>query len=646
MLPKLFCEIDKTADIQIRKFAEDTDVSALGAFEYGTVVDFELAVSRCMGMTTPVLRICRDGQPSKDIPMNFKGSDNVSDMYCLCIDTKELCGEAECGLFYYEFVLVRGANTVYTDAYNNVDFRLSEKEGVKFRLLVYEKGFKTPDSFKGVMYQIFPDRFFRGESEEAKSVPVREDAILNKDWENGIPQFALKVGDPLKNNMFFGGTLWGIAEKLDYLCELGVSIIYLCPIFEAYSNHKYDTGNYLKVDDMFGGDDALKNLIDKAKEKGISIVLDGVFNHTGDDSIYFNKYRRYGDGGAYNDPDSPYVKWYNFKNHPDEYESWWGIEILPRLDHSNDNCRKFFTGEGGVIQKYIDMGIGGWRLDVADELCDEFLDELRDRAKSASNGEAVIIGEVWENAAEKSAYGKRRRYFQGRQLDSVMNYPLRSAIIDFCVFGDAEILYNTLTEIYSSYPVHVSNKLMNIIGTHDTERILTVLGRDMGDEDRSMAELSVAKLSPKQRKKGVELLKIAAGLQYTVYGVPSLYYGDEIGLEGYRDPFCRMPFPWHELDDAQRAEILDFYKALGRIRRTEPALDDGLFCIIGRSEDFICFFREKQDSKLLIAANRGGEKSIDIPDGCYYIDLISNKEYTGNVTVPGDTIAIFKEVQQ
>ena len=643
MLPKLFSQIDEYADVNIRKFEGARDVSNMGAFCCGTVVDIEVSISRILGITTPVLRICRDGERDADIPMIFKGSDAVSDIYCLSIDTQALCGEKGCGLFYYEIVFVRGDKTVYTDTQNNLDFTLSEKQGKRFRLLVYEKDYQTPDSFgHGVMYQIFTDRFFKGESQQAKNLPIRKDAIINEDWENGIPQFAAHIGDPLKNNMFFGGNLWGVAEKLDYLSELGVSVIYLCPVFEAYSNHKYDTGDYMKIDEMFGGEAALGNLIDKAKDKGISIILDGVFNHTGDDSLYFNRRRRYGDGGAYNDKSSKYFDWYNFKDHPYEYESWWGIDILPRLNHSNESCRKFFTGEGGVLQKYTEMGIGGWRLDVADELCDEFLDELRERVKKCSDGQAVIIGEVWENAAEKSAYGQRRRYFQGRQLDSVMNYPLRSSIIDFCTYGDAETLYNTLVEIYSSYPRQVSDKLMNIIGTHDTERILTVLGRDMGDEDRSMQDLSRARLSKIQLKRGIKLLKIAAALQYTVYGIPSLYYGDEVGLEGYRDPFCRMPFPWHELDNSTRTEILDFYKKLGSIRRNEQALDGGDFCILDHSESSICFMRNKGNSKLIVVANRGEDYQLNIPSTESYLELIDGEKYTGSVLIPENSIKIFK----
>jgi len=423
-----------------------------------------------------------------------------------------------------------------------------------------------------------------------------------------------------------------------------VTYIYLCPIFEAYSNHKYDTANYERVDEMFGGDEAFDNLVAKAKEKGIGIILDGVFNHTGDDSVYFNRYKKYGDGGAYNDPNSPKRNWYNFRNYPNEYESWWGIEILPKLNHENEDCRHYFTGEGGIIQKYIDRGIAGWRLDVADELSDKFLDELRVSAKSASNSEAVIIGEVWENAADKVAYGKRRRYFRGSQLDSVMNYPVKNAIISFCQWGDEETLYNTLTEIYSSYPTCVSHKLMNIIGTHDTDRILTVLGRDEEDEFLDNRAKSTKKLSRDQLRHGVDMLKIAAALQFTVYGIPSVYYGDEIGMEGYGDPFCRMPFPWHKTNESHRKDLLDYYRKLGEIRKQESALDGGRFYVVSHENGAIVYVREKDDSRVITVANRGSDFIFEIPEGSTYIDLISGERYNDEMTVKADTAMILKEV--
>ncbi|MBQ4091010.1 MAG: alpha amylase C-terminal domain-containing protein [Clostridia bacterium] len=647
MLAKLYSRIDDNSKITIKKFVGAEDVSSLGALPCGAVVTFEVTVPTRLGVDGIVMRIRRDGREDRDIAFLPIGKGNAMDVYSYSLDTAWLCQGADSGLFYYEFLFLRGLNTLFTDTQNNLDFSVSEKEGQRFRLLVYSRDFETPSAFgRGVMYQIFVDRFYRGEGEEAKNVPMRADAEMNFDWDNGIPQFAAKNGEPLKNNMFFGGTLWGVAEKLDYLASLGVTFIYLCPVFEAYSNHKYDTGDYSRIDDMFGGEQAFDDLVSKARERGIGIILDGVFNHTGDDSVYFNRYRRYGEGGAYNDGNSPYKDWYRFRSYPYDYESWWQIEILPKLNHQNESCRRYFTGEDGIIQKYIKRGIAGWRLDVADELSDEFLDELRVAAKSASGGEAVIIGEVWENAADKVAYGKRRRYFQGRQLDSVMNYPLKNAIVDFCLYGDADCLYNTLTEIYASYPKFVSDKLMNLLGTHDTERILTVLGRDMGDGDAPNAVLATKRLSAEQRVRGASMLKLAAVIQFCAYGIPCIYYGDEVGVEGYGDPFCRMPFPWREMESEFRADILRFYKKLGQIRHTESALDEGSFWVLDRNENALAFVRENGDDRLIVAVSRQKDYQLELPARATYRDLLSGQEYRGNATVKADGAVILKEMRE
>lgn len=192
-----------------------------------------------------------------------------------------------------------------------------------------------------------------------------------------MPEYPAYPGAPLKNNRFYGGTLLGIIDKLEYIRSLGVDTIYLSPIFDAASNHKYDTADYMSVDSMFGGEKAFKALIKKAHEYGIGIILDGVFNHTGSDSIYFNKYGHYKTLGAYQSKKSKYYSWYDFKNYPDEYTAWWGIDILPRIHPDKPDCRKYFVGKDGVIAKYASMGIDGFRLDVADELSDDFIAEIK-----------------------------------------------------------------------------------------------------------------------------------------------------------------------------------------------------------------------------------------------------------------------------
>ena len=620
---------------KITKYANGEDASVKGAFSLDTILKFSVECPRRLGVSAVVLRINKDGEGSEDISLDFNNTENGVDEYVteLALDS-EFCG-ANDGLFYYEFLFLRGYETLFTSSLNNVDFELSACSADKFRLLVYSPEYETPAWFHGgTMYQIFTDRFFCGNGE----VATRGDAIMNPDWNGGVKQYAEYPGAPVANNEFFGGNLWGIAEKLDYLKSLGVTVIYLNPIFEAYSSHKYDTGDYMKVDAMFGGEKALENLITKCKEHGIRIILDGVFNHTGSDSVYFNRYGRYDSVGAYQSKTSEYKDWYFFKEFPDSYECWWNIEILPKLNPECIACRDFLCNKGGVAEKYMKMGIGGWRLDVADELSNDFLDILRNTVKDASNGEGIIIGEVWENAADKIAYGKRRRYFRGKQLDSVMNYPMRNGIIAFVTEGDDEIFYDILTELYSSYPETVCHSLMNSLGTHDTERILSVLG-DKDILELTNAELSTHKMNPTQKKRAVTRLKVASTLQYTVFGVPSVYYGDEVGLEGGHDPFCRQPYPWGN----ENIEIVEHYRKLGEIRKEHTAFKNGKFKIISHQKGFIAYERYNEDENILVVANVGkSSKGCEL--GCEVVDLLTDKTYKDRLSVAPNTAMILKLV--
>lgn len=608
----------------IKKTVNGRDVSSRGAFPYGTDITFTVEAPRSLGASAVVLRISGDTLSERDIPLDFVTVNQGSDVYRTVLSTSELCGGQESGLYYYELLFLRGADTVFTNTWNFVDYTLEERSEGRFILLVYRDGFKTPEWFKGrTMYHIFVDRFCRS----GREVKGRSDAVVNDDWYGGMLQYPKKNGDKLANNMFFGGDLWGVAEKLEYLKSLGVGVIYLSPVFEAYSNHKYDTGNYLKIDEMFGGAAAFAALLEKAESLDVKIILDGVFNHTGDDSVYFDKYGKYGGTGAYSNPDSRFRNWYRFRKYPEEYENWWGIEILPKLNHSVPECRHFFTGEGGVCEKYVKMGIGGWRLDVADELSDEFLDELRATVKKASDGNAVIIGEVWENAAEKIAYSRRRRYLQGAQLDSVMNYPLRNGILAFLIDKDAGLLCDILKAIYASYPKCVCDSLMNILGTHDTERILTVLGEAGTDiSELSNDELAVRRLSDSARQKGIALQKLAAVIQYTVYGVPSVFYGDEAGIEGYHDPFCRRTYPWGR----ECEELVEHYRSLGKLREENALFRLGEFEIEAAEGAFIAYKRFDGEAELTVAVN-ASEQTVEYPVRARRTDLLTGKPYGGAV---------------
>ena len=606
MLIRLHEKIENTALAHLWWEIDGHKTLTPGAIPRGAKLTLCLSLSRAWGAAAVVCRIAPDGGEYQDIPLTFEKTQNGVDFYTLVLDTAALCGGNESGLFYYELLIVRGWDTLFSHTPNDVDITFERESGSRFRLLVYKNDFSTPTWFAGgVMYHIFLDRFCAG----AGKVTPNRDAVINPDWQNGIPQYPRKNGDSIPNNVFFGGNLWGVVEKLDYLQSLGVTVLYLSPIFEAYSNHRYDTGDYEKIDAFLGGEEAFDELIREAHARGIRIVLDGVFNHTGDDGRYFNRRGNYKTTGAYQSQKSRYAKWYRFRDFPDDYECWWNIEILPRLDHSNEKCRRYFTGEDGIIAHWTQRGVDGWRLDVADELSNQFLDELRHVVKKNTNGEGLIIGEVWENAADKIAYGNRRRYLSGDQLDSVMNYPFRNAILALLRDGDAETFYHILTEIYASYPRDVSHSLMNLLGTHDTARILTLLGDGGKGECLPNDTLAHLSLSTEERKNALTLLKLASVLQFTVFGVPSVYYGDEAGIEGYGDPFCRKPFPWGRED----ADLLSHYRALGKLRREHPALTRGEFRFIEHDATSFVFERASDDERILVLANVGEERTFDVP---------------------------------
>ncbi len=509
------------------------------------------------------------------------------------------------GLYWYDFRYTSDFGEYFVVKSNHSMGVVSDTQGEKFQLTVYDGNFAAPDWLKGgLIYQIFPDRFYNSGKPKAN---VPSDRFIQNDW-SAQPEYRQNCGACSLGNDYYGGDLAGIQEKLPYLKELGVSCVYLNPIFEAHSNHRYNTANYEKVDCLLGDEADLKALCDEAKKYGIKIILDGVFSHTGDDSIYFNRTGRYGEGGAYRDYNSPYHEWFKFYDYPNGYDAWWGIKTLPETNEDNQKFTDYITGENGILRKYLRMGIGGWRLDVADELPDMFLDKLRAAVKAENPG-AYILGEVWEDASNKISYGARRRFLRGRQLDSVMNYPFANAIIDFVKNGNGEALSETVHTVLENYPKCSVDTLMNHLGTHDTARILTMLGSsDSFIGDRKWQSDRI--LTSKEYAQGIKRLKAAAVIQYTLPGVPSLFYGDEAGVQGYGDPFCRAAYPWGK----ENKELLQFYKELGAARRECKAFTDGGFYTVYTDNDAVCYIRENQKAKALIAVNRGdGEFKINLP---------------------------------
>ncbi len=515
------------------------------------------------------------------------------------------------GLYYYRADI----STAYGECFaylsgNDGEIRfLPQKQDAPLTLPLTVSKFRYPLPkwlSGGVIYHIFVDRFFK----VGKTV-LREGAVLNSDWENGIPQYPEYPGAPLPNNVFFGGNLDGVTAKMDYIAALGVNCIYLSPIFEAASNHKYDTGDYSKVDSGFGGDKALRRLLAAAKKQGIYVILDGVFNHTGDDSLYFNRYGRYPSVGAYQSKGSPYSEWYDFKEFPDRYTSWWDIDILPRIHPDVSSCREYFLGNTGVLAKYMKEGVAGFRLDVVDELSDSFVRGIKETI-SEVYPEAMLYGEVWEDASDKVAYGTRKSYYQGEELDGVMNYPIRTGLIAYFRNGDPAPLRYALTDIINHAPKRIADLQMNLLGTHDTERILTALAGDpRGDTPNSI--LAEKRMTAQQRKDGLRRLVLAYLILSTVPGVPAIFYGDEAGMEGYSDPFNRMPFPWKRIEESLLAE----YRKLGKLRRTHPVFKDGDFHLISLTEAHLVFSRTKRNRVYITAVNRGNASFLVRIDAGY-----------------------------
>lgn len=598
-----------------------------GAVPSGETVTLRLDVTADNCPNAVFLRIWASEREDY-IPMEYK-TDNGKYVYTAQIKTLD----KPCLIWYSFAVDADNCRTWYCNAEDGLGGEgiMSGTNTRGYQLTVYDKDFETPDWFKGaMMYQIFPDRFF-GVHKDGYINKKRDEYIIHYDSGEDISFNSHRYENGPACNDFYGGNLQGIIEKLPYIKSLGVSVIYLNPIFDAYSNHKYDTADYKKIDPMFGDEDDFKQLCESAKELGIKIILDGVFSHTGADSIYFNKYKAYGDGGAYNDKSSPFRSWY-FIDDDNSYESWWGCSNLPNVNEMEDSYLDYILrDEDSVIKKWLRLGASGWRLDVADELPDEFIKILRREVKSVKK-DAVVIGEVWEDASNKVAYGKQREYLLGYELDSVMNYPFKESITSYLMgWETAEKAERRMMSIMENYPLQVLYSLMNLVGTHDTMRIKSLLGGMNQDCGKQRLNSGLETLATYR-------LKCAMFMQMTFVGVPSIYYGDEVGMQGGRDPYNRAPYPWRAIDP----EPLDFLKKMGELRETLPVLKTGYYKTVYAKDDIFIYVRYLKDGKdvfgkkckegfALCAVNRSFEPfevEIDISDYKY------GKLFTGMDNMP------------
>ena len=507
------------------------------------------------------------------------------------------------GLYFYYFQ-IHTANGAFRLFKQGDDTNM--EAGDLWQVSCIPGDFTTPDWAKGaVIYQLFPDRFFKSGSCDltGKLQPY----TVHSRWDEEVHWQPTAEGKVL-NNDFYGGNFRGITEKMDYIASLGTTILYLNPICKSFSSHRYDTGDYKTPDPMLGTQEEFTALCHAAHQRGIRVVLDGVFSHTGSNSLYFDKEGTFGGNGAYCRPDSPYYSWYTFHRYRDSYQCWWDFDTLPTVKKLDPAFVEYIiTGKDSVVTHWLHLGADGYRLDVADELPNEFLLLLKQKIRSVKP-DALLIGEVWEDASNKTAYGIRKRYFTDGVLDSAMNYPFRTAILNFLRrHDDGNGVKNTVMTVAENYPPQVLACNMNLLGTHDTPRILTALVDDFEGSREAMAKRF---LSPEQQAAAQERLLMASFLQFTLPGAPSIYYGDEVGMEGHKDPFNRRTYPWGR----ENSVLLSHFRQLGRLRKESACLQQGDIQFFQAGDGKLGFTRSHNGKTLRIFINRSAQ-NWDISTG-------------------------------
>lgn len=587
---------------------DSTYRTPFGAVKTNEEVTLSLKVRNYGEIITVILHLVEDNDGAKkELIMNVIDHQEDMELYQVQIQSPD----KPVLLWYYFEVNINGEKYFYgnnQDGYGGKG-EITQHIPLAYQITVYHPTALPPNWYKdSIIYQIFVDRFYNGNQDNRIQKPKKR-SLLHSDWDNDPIYIKDEKGGIIYWD-FFGGNLLGVQKKLPYLKQLGINVIYFNPIFESVSNHKYDTGDYHKIDPMFGDNELFKEFCQEAKKLGIHIILDGVFSHTGSDSIYFNKDGNYDAIGAYQSKTSPYYNWYQFTDHPNDYESWWGIDVLPNVNELEPSYQDFIIyNEKSVLKYWQRMGAKGWRLDVADELPDRFIRAFKNEMQK-QDSESILIGEVWEDASNKISYGHRRRYIIDQELDSVTNYPFRQIIIDFLLDQvDAENAHRRLMSLYENYPTHHFYSTMNIIGTHDTPRILSVLQHELPEY-----------LPRKLREEiGLKRLKLASLWQMTFPGVPLIFYGDEVGGEGEEEPLNRRTFPWGK----ENIELQDWYKTISRIRNKHAVLRTGkwislplhhdVYGYIRIIKDSMDIFQQKKESNVaIILLNRNKNQHIDL----------------------------------
>ncbi|MBE6908084.1 MAG: glycoside hydrolase family 13 protein [Ruminococcaceae bacterium] len=491
-----------------------------------------------------------------------------------------------------------------------------------WQLTVYDGASETPAWFgSGVSYQIFPDRFRRGVKRDVSGMVGNR--TLHEDWDEMVEYLPNAEGE-ITCSDFFGGDLTGVTEQLDYFHSLGVTTLYFNPIFEAASNHRYDTADYRHIDPLLGTEEDFKTLCAEAKKFGIRVILDGVFNHTGSNSVYFNAKGFYPGVGAAQSEDSPYASWYHFSKFPDEYDAWWGFKTLPAIEETDPNYMDFIIeNEDSIVRHWLRAGASGWRLDVADELPGVFIEHIR-RVMDEEFPDAYLLGEVWEDGSNKIAYSTRRKYLLGAQTHGLMNYPFRNALLQYLLQKDAAAFRDMMETIRENYPPAAFYGVMNFLGTHDTPRILTVLGHS-GPWPQSREERAQTRLCEGERYLAMRRLRLAALVMFAFPGSPTIYYGDEAGMEGFEDPFNRGTYPWGE----QNRQLIAYFTRLGALRGARTSLQSGTIEYLRAEGGVLAFLRASAGEKSLMACNAGDKpEELILPwDGAEAKDALTGRRF-------------------
>ena len=461
---------------------------------------------------------------------------------------------------------------------------------------MYEADFATPAPIRGgVLYQIFPDRFYEGR----KHKPMPFSNRIYRENKHGEPYFWPNEEGGYLNMDYFGGDFAGIMEKLPYLKELGVSWIYLNPIFEAHSNHRYNTADYLNPDPLLGTKEKSASCAPRPAGRASASFWTACSATPAQIPSTSTGRAATARAAPTTTPKAPIAAGTDFSpNYACGYRSWWGFEKLPEVQESDPGYREFICGKGGVIDTWLSLGASGFRLDVADELPDDFIEEIR-KAVKAHGPDCYLLGEVWEDATTKEAYGVRRTYLLGNGLDAVMNYPFRNAVLSFLKGRSAADTAEDIMAICEHYPAPALHCLMNFMSTHDTERALTAIADEPSDGKNRYWQSG--RTLPRDRyDHGVRLLRLAYAMIFTLPGVPSIYYGDEIAMQGYRDPFNRAYFNWESTESRVRPVL----RQLAHLRRECDAFAEGGMQIIRAEGDVLHYRRTGPTQMADIIVNR------------------------------------------